>query len=125
MAPAIDYAENGFAATLGFIKRIAAHLDMAPDIEIFKNMGIDKTYFLVADAEGNTVSWNWNRFKQPIYWLFFEPSISRLYSTWKTPRSYAECMAGYTRRWLALSRGFRNECLNARGLSIWHVYVWL
>ena len=41
LAPAIDYAENGFAATPGFIERIAAHLAIAPDTEIFKNMGID------------------------------------------------------------------------------------
>ena len=41
LAPAIEYAENGFAATPGFIKRIAAHLAIAPDTEIFKSMGID------------------------------------------------------------------------------------
>lgn len=41
LAPAIDYAENGFAATPSFIKRIAGHLAIAPDTEIFKNMGID------------------------------------------------------------------------------------
>ena len=41
LAPAIDYAENGFAATPGFIKRIAGHLAVAPDTEIFANMGID------------------------------------------------------------------------------------
>ena len=41
LAPAIEYAENGFAATPGFVKRIAGHLAIAPDTEIFKAMGID------------------------------------------------------------------------------------
>ena len=41
LAPAIDYADNGFAATPDFIKRIANHLAIAPDTELFKDMGID------------------------------------------------------------------------------------
>ena len=37
---AIDYAENGFAATGGFVKRIAGHLAIAPETLLFANMGI-------------------------------------------------------------------------------------
>jgi gamma-glutamyltranspeptidase/glutathione hydrolase len=37
---AIDYAENGFAANTGFVKRIAGHLAIAPDTSLFKDMGI-------------------------------------------------------------------------------------
>jgi gamma-glutamyltranspeptidase/glutathione hydrolase len=43
LVPAIDYAENGFAATAGFVKRIAEHLLIAPDTKIFQTMGIDVT----------------------------------------------------------------------------------
>ena len=38
---AIDYAENGFPANAGFVKRIAGHLALAPDTHVFKDMGID------------------------------------------------------------------------------------
>jgi gamma-glutamyltranspeptidase/glutathione hydrolase len=38
---AIDYAENGFPANSGFVKRIAGHLAIAPDTHVFKDMGID------------------------------------------------------------------------------------
>ena len=38
---AIDYAENGFPANAGFVKRIAGHLAIAPDTNVFKDMGID------------------------------------------------------------------------------------
>lgn len=41
LAPAIDYAENGFAANAGFIRRLTAHLVIAPDTSLFKDMGID------------------------------------------------------------------------------------
>ena len=41
LEPAINYAENGFAATPGFINRIANHLAIAPDTTLFKDMGID------------------------------------------------------------------------------------
>ncbi len=41
LEPAIDYADNGFAATPGFIQRIANHLTIAPDTELFRDMGID------------------------------------------------------------------------------------
>jgi len=41
LKPAIYYAENGFAATPGFIKRIANHLALTPTTSIFKDMGID------------------------------------------------------------------------------------
>ena len=37
---AIDYAENGFAANAGFVKRIAGHLLVAPETKIFKDMGV-------------------------------------------------------------------------------------
>ncbi len=37
---AIDYAENGFAANNGFVKRIAGHLALAPETPLFKDMGI-------------------------------------------------------------------------------------
>jgi gamma-glutamyltranspeptidase/glutathione hydrolase len=37
---AIDYAENGFAANNGFVKRIAGHLTLAPETALFKDMGI-------------------------------------------------------------------------------------
>ena len=38
---AIDYAENGFPANTGFIKRIAGHLALAPDTSLFKDLGVD------------------------------------------------------------------------------------
>ena len=38
---AIDYAENGFPANTGFVKRIAGHLALTPDATVFKDMGID------------------------------------------------------------------------------------
>jgi gamma-glutamyltranspeptidase/glutathione hydrolase len=38
---AIDYAENGFPANTGFVRRIAGHLALAPDTHVFKAMGID------------------------------------------------------------------------------------
>ena len=41
LAPAIDYAENGFAANAGFIRRLTNHLAKAPDTTLFKDMGID------------------------------------------------------------------------------------
>jgi gamma-glutamyltranspeptidase/glutathione hydrolase len=41
LAQAIDYAENGFPANTGFVRRIAGHLATAPETQIFKNMGIN------------------------------------------------------------------------------------
>ena len=38
---AIDYAENGFPANSGFVRRIANHLNLTPDTQIFNEMGID------------------------------------------------------------------------------------
>jgi gamma-glutamyltranspeptidase/glutathione hydrolase len=38
---AIDYAENGFPANPGFVKRVADHLASAPDTKVFQDMGID------------------------------------------------------------------------------------
>jgi len=38
---AIDYADNGFPANTGFVRRIAGHLKLNPDTQIFKDMGID------------------------------------------------------------------------------------
>ena len=38
---AIDYAENGFPANTGFIKRIAGHLALVPDTSLFKDLGVD------------------------------------------------------------------------------------
>jgi len=38
---AIDYAENGFPANTGFVRRIAGHLKLAPDTSLFKDMGVD------------------------------------------------------------------------------------
>ncbi len=38
---AIDYADNGFPANSGFVKRIAGHLAVAPDTHVFRDMGID------------------------------------------------------------------------------------
>ena len=38
---AIDYAENGFPANTGFIKRIAGHLALAPDTSLFRDLGVD------------------------------------------------------------------------------------
>lgn len=37
---AIDYAENGFAANSGFVKRIAGHLAITSTTSLFKDMGI-------------------------------------------------------------------------------------
>jgi gamma-glutamyltranspeptidase/glutathione hydrolase len=41
LAQAIDYADNGFPANNGFVRRIAGHLALAPNTQIFKDMGID------------------------------------------------------------------------------------
>jgi gamma-glutamyltranspeptidase/glutathione hydrolase len=41
LAQAIDYAENGFPANTGFVRRIAGHLAIAPETQLFKNMGVD------------------------------------------------------------------------------------
>jgi gamma-glutamyltranspeptidase / glutathione hydrolase len=38
---AIDYAENGFPANAGFVKRIEGHLALAPQTRMFADMGID------------------------------------------------------------------------------------
>jgi gamma-glutamyltranspeptidase / glutathione hydrolase len=38
---AIDYAENGFPANTGFVRRIAGHLKLTPNTQLFKDMGID------------------------------------------------------------------------------------
>lgn len=38
---AIAYAEYGFPANTGFVKRIESHLALAPDTQMFANMGID------------------------------------------------------------------------------------
>ena len=38
---AIDYADNGFPANTGFVRRIANHLATTPDTSLFKDMGID------------------------------------------------------------------------------------
>jgi gamma-glutamyltranspeptidase/glutathione hydrolase len=38
---AIDYADNGFPANTGFVRRIAGHLKQAPETQLFKDMGID------------------------------------------------------------------------------------
>ena len=40
LAPAIEYAENGFSATPGFAKRLTNHLAIAPDTTLFRDMGI-------------------------------------------------------------------------------------
>jgi gamma-glutamyltranspeptidase / glutathione hydrolase len=40
---AIDYADNGFPANAGFIRRIEGHLALAPDTQMFSAMGIDLT----------------------------------------------------------------------------------
>lgn len=41
LQPAIDYAENGFPANLGFVRRISGHLKLVPDTTLFQEMGID------------------------------------------------------------------------------------
>ena len=41
LAQAIDYAENGFPVNTGFVRRIAGHLALAPNTQMFKDMGID------------------------------------------------------------------------------------
>ena len=38
---AIDYADNGFPANTGFVRRIANHLATTPHTSLFKDMGID------------------------------------------------------------------------------------
>lgn len=40
LAPAIDYAENGFPANTGFIRRISRHLKEFPETQVFAAMGI-------------------------------------------------------------------------------------
>jgi len=41
LAPAIAYAENGFPAGEGFIRRILGHLEIVPNTQLFEAMGID------------------------------------------------------------------------------------
>ena len=41
LAPAIEYAENGFAANTGFVKRIANHMTLFPETKLFESLGID------------------------------------------------------------------------------------
>ena len=41
LAQAIDYADNGFPANTGFVRRIAGHLTIAPETALFKDMGVD------------------------------------------------------------------------------------
>ena len=43
LAPAIDYAENGFAATESLIKQINGLLQITPGTKLFETMGIDVT----------------------------------------------------------------------------------
>ena len=43
LATAIDYAENGFPANAGFVRRLRLHLQQYPDTDIFTNMGISHT----------------------------------------------------------------------------------
>jgi gamma-glutamyltranspeptidase/glutathione hydrolase len=43
LAQAIDYAENGFPANDGFVCRIERHLAIAPNTQMFADMGIDVT----------------------------------------------------------------------------------
>lgn len=40
LAPAIDYAANGFPANSGFVKRLARHIKDYPDTKVFETMGI-------------------------------------------------------------------------------------
>ncbi|NBV12290.1 MAG: hypothetical protein EBS03_04035 [Actinobacteria bacterium] len=40
LAPAIDYAENGFPANSGFVRRISHHLKQNPDTKLFEQLGI-------------------------------------------------------------------------------------
>ena len=40
LAPAIDYAENGFPVNIGFVRRIARHLQEFPDTKVFTTMKI-------------------------------------------------------------------------------------
>lgn len=40
LAPAIDYAVNGFPANTGFVRRIARHLKDFPETKVFQTMGI-------------------------------------------------------------------------------------
>jgi gamma-glutamyltranspeptidase/glutathione hydrolase len=40
LAPAIDYADNGFPANVGFVRRIARHLKEFPETEVFSAMEI-------------------------------------------------------------------------------------
>lgn len=41
LAPAMEYARNGFPANKGFVKRIASHLKQFPDTKVFQELGID------------------------------------------------------------------------------------
>ena len=41
LADAIAIAENGFPASAGFVRRISAHLSIAPETQLFKTIGID------------------------------------------------------------------------------------
>lgn len=40
LAPAIDYAENGFPANSGFVRRIAHHLKQNSETKVFEQLGI-------------------------------------------------------------------------------------
>ncbi len=40
LAPAIEYAEEGFPANLGFVRRINHHVKLYPDTKLFETLGI-------------------------------------------------------------------------------------
>lgn len=54
LAPAIDYAENGFAANVGFVRRISRHLTEFPETKVFATMGIPTDLHV-----GNLVTQKW------------------------------------------------------------------
>lgn len=43
LAPAIEYAEFGFPANAGFVRRIHHHLNLYPDTKVFETLGIPTT----------------------------------------------------------------------------------
>ena len=57
LAPAIEYAENGFPANEGFIARIKWHLQQYPDTNLFKQLGLSENIQLGEKVRNPEIAW--------------------------------------------------------------------
>ncbi len=57
LAPAIDYAENGFPANEGFIGRIKWHLQQYPDTKLFQELGLSPDIKLGEMVTNKDIAW--------------------------------------------------------------------